>query len=206
MIKFSCELGGFGDRESFIEMGNLGFKLMALFFRFRDTFFPPKKKLQEGGIKPGFQVLDFGCGPGSFSETAAQMVGNSGKVYALDMHPMAIQSIEKRKRRKGLKNIEVISSDCVTGLPDASIDVVLLFDVLHELEDKSSVLTEIFRVMKPGGILSLSDHHLKESEILTRVTEEKVFHLAKKHRKTYSFRKSGSTPISNETISNLASC
>ena len=59
-----------------------------------------------------------------------------------------------------------ILSDCDTGLPPASIDVVLLYDILHELENRTEVLKELHRVLKPEGILSVSDHHLEEDEII----------------------------------------
>jgi ubiquinone/menaquinone biosynthesis C-methylase UbiE len=170
-------------------MRNFSFKVMALLFRLRDFFMTPVKKLEEAGLKPGFRVLDFGCGPGSFSEAAADKVGPSGKVYSLDIHPLAIQSIKKRIERKGIRNIESISSDGDTGLSDASIDVVLLYDVLHEIKEKHGVLFELNRVLKPGGIVSLSDHHLKEKEILSHMTGQRLFVLERKDKKTYAFSK-----------------
>ncbi|MHA1751653.1 MAG: SAM-dependent methyltransferase, partial [Candidatus Helarchaeota archaeon] len=64
-------------------MSELGFKMMAFFFRIRDLFSPPIKKIKLLNIKKGSIILDYGCGPGSFSIAAAQLVGNTGKVYAL---------------------------------------------------------------------------------------------------------------------------
>lgn len=170
-------------------MTNFNFRVMALLFRLRDFFIPPVKKLNEAGLIPGFRVLDFGCGPGSFSEAAAKQVAPSGKVYALDIHPLAILSIKEKAERKGSRNIEWISSDGDTGLSDASIDVVLLYDVLHEIKDRHGVLSELNRVLKPGGIVSLSDHHMKEKKILWQMTEHKLFDLERKDKKTYTFSK-----------------
>lgn len=56
-------------------MSNLGFKFMALYFRFRDYFFPPTKILEQVGIQSGMNVLDFGAGSGSYSVPVAQLVG-----------------------------------------------------------------------------------------------------------------------------------
>jgi ubiquinone/menaquinone biosynthesis C-methylase UbiE len=79
-----------------------------------------------------------------------------------------------------LKNIEIIHSNCKTGLPDNSIDVVLLYDVLHELNKPNEVLKEIHRVLKSNGILSVSDHHMKENEIISKVTNRGLFKLLRK--------------------------
>jgi ubiquinone/menaquinone biosynthesis C-methylase UbiE len=79
-----------------------------------------------------------------------------------------------------LKNIEIIYSNCKTGLPDNSIDVVLLYDVLHELNKPNEVLKEIHRVLKSNGILSVSDHHMKENEIISKVTNRGLFKLLRK--------------------------
>jgi ubiquinone/menaquinone biosynthesis C-methylase UbiE len=96
--------------------------------------------LKEVGIKPGFQVLDYGCGPGSYIIPLAELVGESGKVYALDIHPLAIRKVQDIASKKRLANVETILSDCQTGLPDNSLDVVLLYDVFHHLSDPDGVL------------------------------------------------------------------
>ena len=124
--------------------------------------------------------LDYGCGPGSYSMAAAEIVGESGKVYALDIQPLAVETVKHKAEKKGLENIETIFSDCATGLPDESIDFVILFDIYHELSEPESVLQELHRVLTPEGKLSFSDHHLKEgadqieSEGLFRLSEKKV--------------------------------
>ena len=76
-------------------MSNFHFKFMSFGFKFRDLLRPPKNKLNEIGIKSGFHILDYGCGPGNYSIVAAQLVGNSGKVYALDIHPLGIKIVQE---------------------------------------------------------------------------------------------------------------
>ena len=170
-------------------MSNLDFRLMSLTFKFRDLLHPRMQILKEVGIKPGYHVLDYGCGPGGYIVPLAKLVGSSGKIYALDIHPLAIQSVESIARRKHLTNVETICSDCRTGLPDNSIDVVLLYDVLHDLSSPDEVLEELHRVLKPGGILSVSDHHMKEDEIVSKVTNGGLFELSRKNKRTCSFLK-----------------
>jgi ubiquinone/menaquinone biosynthesis C-methylase UbiE len=66
-------------------ISNLHFRGMTLLFRVRDFIYPRERILEEAGIKPCFQVLDFGCGPGGYEVAAAGLVGNGGRVYALSV-------------------------------------------------------------------------------------------------------------------------
>jgi ubiquinone/menaquinone biosynthesis C-methylase UbiE len=169
---------------------NFYFKSMSLIFRIRDLIdliLPRRDVLEEVGIKPGFHVLDYGCGPGGYISALGRLLGTSGKIYALDMHPLAIRAVQKIALREKIENLETIHSDRETGLPDNSLDVVLLYDVFHGLSNPDGVLEEIHRVLKPDGILSFSDHHISEDEIISRVTETGLFRLSGKGNKTYSF-------------------
>ena len=168
---------------------NLDFRLMSLIYKLRDFFRPRNSILREVGIKPGFTVLDYGCGPGSYVIPTAELVDKSGKVYALDVHPLAVKSVEHITAKKRLTNVETIQSDCKTGLPDTSVDVVLLYDLFHDLADPDGVLAEVHRVLKQDGVLSLSDHHLKEDGIVSGVTKSGLFKLLRKGKRTYSFGK-----------------
>jgi len=124
-------------------MPKFDFRFMSLGYKFRDFFLPRKNVLKEVAIKPGFDVLDYGCGPGGYIIAAAELAGKSGKIYALDIHPLAIQRVQGIAAKKQLANVETICSDCKTGLPDNSVDVVLLYDTLHDLSDPNGVLEEL---------------------------------------------------------------
>jgi len=170
------------------------FKFMSFSYKFRDLFLPRKNVLKEVDIKPGFTVLDYGCGPGSYIIATAEFVGKSGKIYALDIHPLAIQMVQSIASKKQLTNVETICSDCKTGLPDNSVDVVLLYDTLHMLSDPNGVLEELHRVLKPKGILSFSDHHMKENEIISKMTDKGLFRLSRKGKRVYNFFKEEGKP------------
>ena len=170
-------------------MSDFDFKFMALGYKFRDLRLPRMNILKEVGIKPGFHVLDYGCGPGGYIAPLAGLVGESGKVYALDIHPLAIQKVKDIASKKQMANVETILSDCQTGLPDNSLDVVLLYDIFHHLSDRDKVLKELYRVLKLDGVLSFSDHHMKENEIVSAVTNSGLFSLSRKGQGTYSFIK-----------------
>jgi ubiquinone/menaquinone biosynthesis C-methylase UbiE len=168
-------------------MSNLGFRAMAFTFKIRDFFRPRRDIVKEVGIKEGSRVLDYGCGSGSYVTAVADLVGKSGKIYTLDINPLAMKMVEEVASRKHLSNVETILSDCKTGLPDDSIDVILLYDTFHDLSDPNIVLEELQRVLKPSGILSFSDHHMKENEIISNVTNNGLFRLLRKGERTYSF-------------------
>jgi len=163
------------------------FRFMSLMFKLRDLFKPRNKVLKEAGIGPGALVLDFGCGPGGYIVPLYKLLGSYGKIYALDTNPQAIQAVKDTAFRNHLNNVETILSDGKTGLPDSSMDCVLLYDVLHHLSQPEGILAEIYRVLKPEGILSMSDHHMKDEDIIKTITAPGTFKLLKRDKITFSF-------------------
>ena len=172
------------------KMSNFEFKMMAnVGMPIRNLFMPPAKMLTEVEIKPGYQILDFGCGPGAFAIIIAEKIGQSGIVYALDIHPLAIQAVEQKARKRNLSNIKTILSNCSTSLPENSLDLVIFFDVFHVLDNQEEVLIALHRVLKSDGIMCFSDHHMKENQILLRLTERGLFKLRAKGKRTLTFDK-----------------
>ncbi len=168
---------------------NLDFRLMSLSYNLRDFIKPRMSILEEVGIKKGFHVLDYGCGSGSYIVPLAELVGESGKIYALDIHPLAIQAVREIAAGKRLANVQTILSECKTGLPPESLDTVLLYDILHDLHNSGEVLAELHRVLKPDGVLSVSDHHLKQDEVVSRITGGGLFGLGTRDKATCNFVK-----------------
>jgi len=72
----------------------LDFKKMTFMYKFRDFLIPPINVLKKVGIQSGFYVLDYGCGSGSYLVPLAELVGKSGKIYALDVNPIAILRVQ----------------------------------------------------------------------------------------------------------------
>lgn len=175
---------------------NLSFRLMCLGLRFRDIRLPRTEILKEVGIGTGFRVLDYGCGAGSYVPGLSRLVGPAGKVFALDIHPLAVESVQRLVSKRGLTNVETILSDCRTGLPDDSLDVILLYDIFHDLAEPEAVLKELYRLLKPDGTLSFNDHHMKHEEILSRIGGGLLFRPGGKGRMTYRFSKVLEKPAS----------
>ena len=134
--------------------------------------------LRRTGVRQKQTVLDFGCGSGVFSIASASVVGNRGKVYALDMRPAALERLKEEANRKGLANIETIlfdNSKVSTLLGSESVDVILLYDVLQEISDQRLLLKELHRVLKQDGVLSVFPMHLGTDMLLNIMSDLGLF-------------------------------
>lgn len=154
---------------------------------FRKKLQPPEKLIKRSGIKEGMRILEIGCGSGAFTTFAARASGIKGEVYALDIQPKMLVQLKKKLSRpenRDIKNIKLIEAD-VHKLPfeNNSFDVVYTVTVLQELPDRIRALKEIKRVLKPGGILAVTeflpdpDYPLKSTTI--KLGEEAGFILDK---------------------------
>lgn len=167
---------------------DLSFRLMAAEFRLRDWWRPPAKILREAGVRPMMTVLDFGCGPGGFALAAARLVGPRGRVYALDINPLAIRSVSRASARKGYRNIHLLHGANTDSLDDHSVDFAILYDILHGIPNPAPILGEIHRVLKAEGVLSVSDHHLKQNSLQKIVEDSGFFRLAECNLRICQFR------------------
>ena len=129
-----------------------------------------EKLLKAIGIREGQKVLDFGCGSGNYTIPVARIVGERGLVYALDQDKGALDGLMHKAELMGLKNIIRLdaSPGSRIGLDNESVDVVLIFDVLHyyyfpRAEDRKQLLHEVYRVLKPNAVVSLYPTHLESN-------------------------------------------
>lgn len=158
-------------------------------FLLRDRFKSRRPVIGETKITEGSKVLDYGCGPGIYTFYASEIVGPDGRIFAVDIHPMAVKRVQKETARREIGNIRTILTDCRTGQSSESIDVILLYDTFHDISQKEALLNELHRILKPAGELSFNDHHMNNAEILDQVTGSGLFALEDIGTYNYSFRK-----------------
>jgi SAM-dependent methyltransferase len=111
-----------------------------------------------GRIAPGAHVLDLGCGAGTDTLVAAQMVGAGGSVVGIDMTPEMLANAQAAAAEMGATNVEFVESEA-EHLPfdDESFDVVISNGVIDLIPDKDAVFAEIYRVLRPGGRMQIAD-------------------------------------------------
>jgi ubiquinone/menaquinone biosynthesis C-methylase UbiE len=170
-------------------VSNMVYRLMALALACSYLFMNARKQLLKSGVKEGQTVLDYGCGPGFYAIPAAEMVGDKGTVYALDIHPLAIQSVRRKANKKRVTNIATILSDKDTGLPDRSVDISLIYDAIHMIKDRELLTRELHRVTKPNGILSITAEHIKAEDVIKIVEKDGLFSLRERQRKLLNFER-----------------
>lgn len=134
------------------------------------------------GVKKGDIILDFGCSQGNYTIPAAKVVREKGKVCALDKNGADLKELMRRAKLMKLENVEAIktSGELKISREDESLDVVLLYDVLHDyyfsVNERRKILKEIYRILKPNGLLSVYPKHMEIKKIKKEI-ESKNFHI-----------------------------
>lgn len=112
--------------------------------------------LSKIGLSEGDIFLDAGCGDGYFSIAASSIVGDSGKIYAIDIHQDSIYTLKNEIKSKSINNLVPIVADITTKIPlsDESVDKCLIANVLHGFDknqELDNVISEISRIIKSSG-------------------------------------------------------
>jgi len=139
--------------------------------------------LEAVGLEIGDIFLDAGCGDGYISIAASNLVGDRGKIYALDVYPESIETVKKEIEDKKLDNTHAILADISKNIPldSDSIDIVLMANVLHGFvadEEVEKVMSNIVEVLKPGGVLAVVEFRkldgIKGPPFNIRISPEEV--------------------------------
>jgi len=145
--------------------------------------------LREVGIRKGQIVLDFGCGSGDYTIPVARIVGEEGRVYALDKDRRDLDKLMERAESEGLGNIERMetSGELKIAMEDESVDAVLLYDIFwyFPLTDPRlpKLLDEVHRVTRSDALISVYPKHIA-SEQLKNKTQSIGFRLKNKYSGT----------------------
>lgn len=137
--------------------------------------------IHQSDIHPGMHVIDFGCGPGRLTIPLAEAVGPHGKVTAVDVQSKMLQRAENKALERDFKNIEFLQGKIgERNLQLSPCDRAVLVTVLGEIPDQEAVFQEIFAVLKPGGILTVTevifDPHFQRRETVLKLAKKNGFH------------------------------
>lgn len=110
-------------------------------------------------LRPGMRVADFGCGSGHFTVLVAKIIGDEGKITAIDVQNAALDSVRAKVKDLKLQNVETVRADLevpgATKLADGTQDLVLLANVLFQSQKKDAIIREAKRVLKTDAKLVL---------------------------------------------------
>jgi SAM-dependent methyltransferase len=140
--------------------------------------------LINAGVSQGQTVLDYGCGSGIFTIPGAKIVGKRGKVYAFESRSDRLERVREKAKEAALDNIVAVLSDSPKpsiDLPDECIDIILVYDMMHVVEDRLGLLQELHRVLKGEGILSVFPMHMGTGHFIDVMKEYGLFYLRNRY-------------------------
>jgi len=142
-------------------MSGFGFRSMNVTFKAVDFLFPYiDKRVTRFGIREGMTIVHYGCGPGRHTTRFSRLVGEAGKVYAIDIHELAIEAVKKKIEKCGLRNVEpLLASGYDSTVPDHAADVVCAIDMFFVIKRPTEFLGELRRITKKDGLLVIDDGH-----------------------------------------------
>lgn len=173
-------------------------------------FLSPDRNLKEASVSQNMIVADFDAGAGYYTFAASRLVGEKGRVYAIDMNAELLERIKNESKRIQSKNIEIIKANLESkngsGLKEESVDLVVIANSFFIFENKKAVVEEAFRILHKGGrvlfvewldsFAGFGPHidHIIKKEDARKIFEEESFVFAQEinagsHHYGFIFRK-----------------
>jgi ubiquinone/menaquinone biosynthesis C-methylase UbiE len=120
-----------------------------------NKFADPSEILKEVDVNEGDVMADFGCGAGFFSLPFAKIIGEEGKVFALDVLSSALEAVESEAKAEGISNIITkrvnLETEKGTGMEDETVNWVIMKNILFQNKNKEIIIKEAYRILKKGG-------------------------------------------------------
>jgi len=166
------------------KMSDRAFRMMEVAFKVVDFAYPCiKKRVKKFGIEKGMTVVDYGCGPGRYATRFAELVGEEGRVYAVDIHEMAIEGVRKRIGKYNMNNIEpMLIEGYESTLPGNAADVVCAIDMFSIIKKPTEFLAELRRITKNDGTLIIDDGHQRRSVTKTKILDSGLWDIVEEAR------------------------
>jgi ubiquinone/menaquinone biosynthesis C-methylase UbiE len=126
----------------------------------------PDLLISELDLKPGMAVADIGAGTGYHSSRMAHVVGKSGKVFAVDIQREMLALLDKSMKSQNISNVmPVLGSEKDPKLPPASLDLIIMVDVYHELEYPAEMLRAMVAALKPKGRIAFVEFREEDANV-----------------------------------------
>lgn len=152
------------DREIAQVMGHLGAGWLERPSREREE--NPRLLLESLKIRPGDRIADIGAGSGYFTFRLSKLVGEEGKIYAVDIQAEMLTLIRNKAKELGVDNIELVQGTPLSPkLPEASVDLILMVDVYHEFSHPWEMTVEMLNALKPGGRIVFVEYRLEDPTV-----------------------------------------
>ena len=171
------------------KLSNTEFKAMQGIYKLTDAFYHYiPARAASFSIRPGMTVVDYGCGPGRYTAEFARLVGENGKVYAVDLLEIAIKETEKRLQKSEVKNVELkVAQGYDSGIPQSTADMICAVDMFHHV-DPVPFLKEMGRIAKPDGVLVLSGGHMTRRRVKEAMVASGLWEIAEESRHFLKYR------------------
>lgn len=122
----------------------------------RDTWMPLDSIYSAVAISKGLAVADIGCHEGYLTLHLSDKIGQSGKVYAVDVRNDRLETLSRILKRKQVSNVDVILGGYSNPkLPKNTLDIVVIMDTYHEMDDYKIILKHVYKALKPGGRIAI---------------------------------------------------
>ena len=155
----------------------------------------PAKLLDALEIKESMTIADVGAGGGYHAFRMAPLVGDKGKVFAVDVQKEMIALVEGKAKKHDVKNVKaILSTEKDPKLPENAVDLIIMVDVYHELEFPYEMMEKMVASLKPGGRIAFVEFRLEDPKVpiklVHKMTERQVmkemaeFETAMEHAKT----------------------
>ncbi|MBI5606421.1 MAG: methyltransferase domain-containing protein [Deltaproteobacteria bacterium] len=170
-------------------MPGFAFQVMKMMFDIRDRFVSVSSLLDEFGIEPGQTVVDYGCGPGSYLKRASKLVGPQGRVFALDIHELAIRAVTKRAAQERLTNVTAVLTDrnkC--SLAGGIADIIYALDMFHMVSDPGGLMGDLNRISKRSGFLFIDNGHQSRDEARTKIIDSGLWEMVEEKKRYMKWR------------------
>ena len=173
------------------KLNDTEFRLMQGFMKLVDHVHPyVQTRAETFGIKSGQTVVDYGCGPGRYTVEMARLVGNGGKVIAVDLVEMALNETQRKLEAAGFHNFDLkLAQGYDSGIADDAADIIFAIDMIHHISDANTFLKEVFRISKPDGLFILSGGHMTRNTVKAKVAMYGISDISEERKGYIAYRK-----------------